>query len=218
MNPLITTALDKFFTAYAPQRGFGIFMLNGGGELTLRGNLMLFVQEELDTHYPNHVVVAEYSNKRIDMAIVKLNGSGGGALIWGIELKLNFTDQGIKQIRDRSQADIAKWAGSKIPVTFVHVIIEIQNSTPNNLNIISKPYVRVPFNVISKRTAIDTYFKGLPLVFQKSYDSSVNYPLGVTDFKTHVYQYIWPVPSFPMPPCEGPPVAHQIDGMPQLFS
>lgn len=133
---------------------FGIIVLNGGFELTIRGMLMYYLQQQ----FRECIVVAEHTlqsnkDKRADIALLdaKSPHSPNGL----IELKGNFLSQateitGIKAndkgatLREgRYQSDANKWQDGQFPpVLYLYFVFEVPVETPPPaLCQILKPYV-----------------------------------------------------------------------------
>jgi len=185
MKKIIEDAIHSYISKNRNTIGFGMFMLNGGGELTFRGNILPFIQNSLPS---NHVAVAEYTEityKRADIAILKRNEKGDFACIAIVELKQNFTDQGASEVRKRHVKDVEKWEGLDYQKIFIHFIIEIENND-KNLKCTGKNYVCIPYNGKEKQESIE-------LIFPRklgSYLSEVDYPFDKTKFTTHVFSRI----------------------------
>lgn len=70
MKEIIENSIAQYMRDAKDSPGFGMSLLNGGGELTFRGNLLPFIQNELNELYEPkglnklmhpHIVVAEYA-------------------------------------------------------------------------------------------------------------------------------------------------------------
>lgn len=131
---------------------YGMIVLNGGFELTIRGILLHYLQQQ----FPGRIVVAEHTlpglgDKRADIALLNKRSSHDPMGL--IEMKGNFVSQATEitgetakgnksKVPGRFESDFEKWKNVQShPVLFLYLVFEVEVVNPPVFGRVFKPYV-----------------------------------------------------------------------------